>query len=69
MAFNPVDFLDKPFTRSQVAALKRADIEDLVKFLELEDSIPVASLLKPALVKQLNSCLFELDFSLQKRKN
>ena len=69
MAFNPVDFLDKPFTRSQVAALKRADIEDLVKFLELGDSIPVASLLKPALVKQLNSCLFELDFSLQKRKN
>ena len=62
MSFDPADFLEQPLTRSSVDKLKRAEIELLVQHLELEDVIPVATLLKPALVEKVNELLYELNF-------
>ena len=56
MSFNPAEFLEQSLTRTLVAKLKRVEIEEVVKFLELEDTIPVSTLLKPALVQKVSDC-------------
>ena len=58
MSFKPAQFLDQPITGLSVSKLRRAEIELLVQHLELEDVIPVATLLKPALVEKVNELLY-----------
>ena len=63
--FDPATFLEQELSTSRVARLRKAELQVLVDYLELSDVIPVADLLKPALVKNVCNQLTQLGFFAQ----
>ena len=60
--FSPSEFLEQELSTVRIARLRRREVEMVIDYLELSDVMPVAELLKPALVKTLN--IFTQDYPL-----